>query len=43
MSRIWPYEKMPVTPICYRVHMLAISAACSFLLHKAGLPPLYIV
>ena len=39
MSRIWPEGKMPVTPICYRVHRLAISAASSFLLHKAGLPP----
>ena len=32
---------MPVTPICYRVHRLAISAAPSFLLYKAGIFPSY--
>ena len=32
---------MPVTPICYRVHRLAVSAARSFLLHKAGILPSY--
>ena len=41
MSIAWPGEKMPVTPICCRVHRLAISAAHSFLLYKAGLPPSY--
>ena len=30
---------MPVTPICYRVHRLAISATRSFLLYKAGILP----
>ena len=32
---------MPVTPICYRVHRLAISATRSFLDYKADIFPSY--